>query len=157
MDAAFGSGCVKITPAHDFNDYEIGLRHSLAQINIFTPRAALNDNVPARFRGLDRFEARKRIVAELERGGPARRRSRSTGSWCRAATAAARCSSRYLTDQWYVRIAPLAAPAIAAVESGRTRFVPESWSQDLFRVDAQHQGLVRQPPALVGPPHPGLV
>ncbi|HEX3847854.1 MAG TPA: class I tRNA ligase family protein, partial [Steroidobacteraceae bacterium] len=66
VDASFGSGCVKITPAHDFNDYEIGLRHGLEQINIFTPRAALNDNVPARFRGLDRFEARKRVVAELE-------------------------------------------------------------------------------------------
>ena len=66
VDPAFGSGCVKITPAHDFNDYEIGQRHQLPLINIFTPRATLTDTVPARFRGLDRFEARKRVVAELE-------------------------------------------------------------------------------------------
>ena len=69
VDPAFGSGCVKITPAHDFNDYDIGIRHGLPQINIYTPRAALNENVPERFRGLDRFEARKRIVAELEATG----------------------------------------------------------------------------------------
>ncbi|MBV8742997.1 MAG: class I tRNA ligase family protein, partial [Sinobacteraceae bacterium] len=67
VDASFGSGAVKITPAHDFNDYEIGVRHALAQINILTPRAALNDNVPEAFRGLDRFEARQRVVAELQR------------------------------------------------------------------------------------------
>ena len=71
VDPAFGSGCVKITPAHDFNDYEIGLRHGLEQINIFTPRAALNENVPERFRGLDRFDARKRVIAELDRSGTA--------------------------------------------------------------------------------------
>jgi isoleucyl-tRNA synthetase len=69
VDPAFGSGCVKITPAHDFNDYDIGIRHGLPQINIYTPRAALNENVPERFRGLDRFEARKRIVAELDAAG----------------------------------------------------------------------------------------
>src|ERR1700724_327113 len=69
VDPAFGSGCVKITPAHDFNDYEIGLRHGLEQINIFTPRAALNENVPERFRGLDRFDARKRVIAELTEAG----------------------------------------------------------------------------------------
>jgi valyl-tRNA synthetase len=74
----FGSGCVKITPAHDFNDYEIGLRHHLPQINIFTPAAALNDNVPERFRGLDRFVARDRIVAELAGPGSSSG-SRSTG------------------------------------------------------------------------------
>src|SRR5215469_4646857 len=69
VDPAFGSGCVKITPAHDFNDYEIGLRHQLQQINIFTPRAALNDNVPERFRGLDRLVARSRLIAELTEAG----------------------------------------------------------------------------------------
>src|ERR1041385_3671366 len=69
VDASFGSGAVKITPAHDFNDYEVGARHGLEQINIFTPTATLNDNVPARFRGLDRFEARKRVVEELQTAG----------------------------------------------------------------------------------------
>src|SRR5580658_3063330 len=69
VDAAFGSGCVKITPAHDFNDYEIGKRHRLPQINIFTPQAQLNDNVPARFVGLDRYDARQCIVDELTQAG----------------------------------------------------------------------------------------
>ena len=93
VDPAFGSGCVKITPAHDFNDYEIGQRHHLALINIFTPRAALNDNVPERFRGLDRFEARARGAGGAGVGGPDREDRQSTASRCRAVTAAARCSS----------------------------------------------------------------
>src|SRR3984893_18537972 len=66
VDPAFGTGCLKVTPAHDFNDYDIGQRHQLALINIFTPRATLADTVPQRFRGLERFEARKRVLAELE-------------------------------------------------------------------------------------------
>ena len=131
VDAAFGSGCVKITPAHDFNDYEIGLRHGLEQINIFTPRAALNDNVPARFRGLDRFEARKRIVAELEAAGLVVRIEKHKLVVPRGDRSGA-VLEPYLTDQWYVRIAPLAAPAIAAVDGGVTRFVPENWAKTYF-------------------------
>ncbi|MGH8170273.1 MAG: valine--tRNA ligase, partial [Steroidobacteraceae bacterium] len=131
VDTSFGSGCVKITPAHDFNDYEIGLRHGLEQINILTPRAALNDNVPARFRGLDRFEARKRVVAELEAAGLVAKIEKHKLIVPRGDRSGA-VLEPYLTDQWYVRIAPLAAPAIAAVESGRTRFVPEGWSKTYF-------------------------
>ncbi|MHB8814021.1 MAG: valine--tRNA ligase [Steroidobacteraceae bacterium] len=131
VDASFGSGCVKITPAHDFNDYEIGLRHGLEQINVLTPRAALNDNVPERFRGLDRFEARKRIVAELEAAGLVGKIEKHRLTVPRGDRSGA-VLEPYLTDQWYVRIAPLAAPAIAAVESGRTRFVPEGWSKTYF-------------------------
>jgi valyl-tRNA synthetase len=131
VDAAFGSGCVKITPAHDFNDYEIGLRHGLDQINILTPRAALNDNVPERFRGLDRFEARKRVLAELEAAGLVEKIEKHRLMVPRGDRSGA-VLEPYLTDQWYVRIAPLAAPAITAVESGRTRFVPEGWSKTYF-------------------------
>jgi valyl-tRNA synthetase len=131
VDASFGSGCVKITPAHDFNDYEIGLRHGLEQINIFTPRAALNDNVPARFRSLDRFEARKRIVAELEAAGLVEKIEKHRLVVPRGDRSGA-VLEPFLTDQWYVRIAPLAAPAIAAVESARTRFVPENWAKTYF-------------------------
>ncbi len=131
VDASFGSGCVKITPAHDFNDYEIGQRHGLRQINILTPRAALNDNVPARFRGLDRFEARKRVVAELEAAELLEKIEKHRLMVPRGDRSGA-VLEPFLTDQWYVRIAPLAAPAIAAVESGRTRFVPESWSKTYF-------------------------
>ncbi len=131
VDPAFGSGCVKITPAHDFNDYEIGLRHGLPQINIFTPRAALNEQAPERFRGLDRFEARERIVAELAAAGLLERTEKHKLMVPRGDRSDA-VLEPYLTDQWYVRIAPLAAPAIAAVEQGRTRFVPESWSRTYF-------------------------
>jgi valyl-tRNA synthetase len=131
VDATFGSGAVKITPAHDFNDYEMGLRHSLPQINIFTPDAKLNENAPERFRGLDRFVARKLIVAELEAAGLIEKiephklkvpRGDRTGA----------VVEPYLTDQWYVRIAPLAAPALQAVEDGRIRFVPENWTKTYY-------------------------
>ena len=131
VDASFGSGCVKITPAHDFNDYEIGLRHGLELINIFTPRAALNDNVPARFRGLDRFEARRRIVTELEAAGLVDKIEKHKLVVPRGDRSGA-VLEPYLTDQWYVRIEPLAAPAIAAVENGTTRFVPENWAKTYF-------------------------
>jgi valyl-tRNA synthetase len=131
VDAAFGSGCVKITPAHDFNDYEVGARHGLESINIFTPTASLNDNVPERFRKLDRFEARKRVVAELEQAGLLEKVEKHRHVIPRGDRSGA-VLEPYLTDQWYVKIAPLAAPAIAAVESGRTRFVPENWSKLYF-------------------------
>ncbi|HTX05395.1 MAG TPA: valine--tRNA ligase, partial [Steroidobacteraceae bacterium] len=131
VDASFGSGCVKITPAHDFNDYEIGLRHGLEQINILTPHATLNENVPQRFRGLDRLEARRRVLAELEAAGLLGKTEKHKLVVPRGDRSGA-VLEPYLTDQWYVRIAPLAAPAIAAVESGRTRFVPESWSKTYF-------------------------
>jgi valyl-tRNA synthetase len=132
VDPAFGTGCLKITPAHDFNDYAIGMRHGLPLINVLTPDARLNDNAPPQLRGLDRVEARERILAELEAAGLVERvephklmipRGDRTGA----------VIEPYLTDQWYVRIAPLAAPAIAAVESGRVRFVPENWDKTYFQ------------------------
>jgi valyl-tRNA synthetase len=131
VDPEFGSGVVKITPAHDFNDYEIGLRHGLPQINIFTPRAVLNETVPARFRGLDRFEARKRVVAELEAAGLIERIEKHRLKVPKGDRTGA-VLEPYLTDQWYVKIAPLAAPALEAVESGRTRFVPENWAKTYY-------------------------
>ncbi len=131
VDPSFGSGCVKITPAHDFNDYEIGARHHLPLINIFTPRATLADTVPERWRGLDRFEARRRVVAELEAAGLIEKIEKHRLVVPRGDRSGA-VLEPYLTDQWYVKIAPLAAPAIAAVESGRTRFVPENWSRTYF-------------------------
>jgi valyl-tRNA synthetase len=131
VDPAFGSGCVKITPAHDFNDSEIGQRHQLEPLNIFTPRATLAATVPERFRGLDRFEARKRVLAELEAAGLIERIEKHRLVVPRGDRSGA-VLEPYLTDQWYVKIAPLAAPAIAAVESGRTRFVPENWARTYF-------------------------
>jgi valyl-tRNA synthetase len=131
VDPAFGSGCVKITPAHDFNDYEVALRHDLPLIVIFTPRATLADDVPERFRGLDRFVARERIVAELGAAGLIERVEKHRLVVPRGDRSGA-VLEPYLTDQWYVRIAPLAAPATAAVEAGRTRFVPENWARTYF-------------------------
>jgi len=131
VDPEFGSGVVKITPAHDFNDYEVGLRHGLPLVNIFTPRATLADTVPERFRGLDRFEARKRVLAELEAAGLIERIEKHRYTIPRGDRSGA-VLEPYLTDQWYVKIAPLAQAASAAVSEGRTRFVPEGWARTYF-------------------------
>ncbi len=132
VDPAFGSGCVKITPAHDFNDYEIGRRHGLEMINVLTADAVLNDAVPAAYRGLDRFEARKRVVADLEAAGLLEKTDAHTLPVPRGDRSGA-VLEPWLTDQWYVRIAPIAEPAIRAVEDGRIRFVPENWSKTYFQ------------------------
>jgi valyl-tRNA synthetase len=131
-DPAFGSGCVKITPAHDFNDYEIGKRHSLPMINILTADAALNDEVPEQYRGLDRFEARQRVVTDLAAAGLLEKIDPHSLPVPRGDRSGA-VLEPWLTDQWYVRIAPLAEPAIAAVEDGRIRFVPDNWSKTYFQ------------------------
>jgi valyl-tRNA synthetase len=132
VDPAFGSGCVKITPAHDFNDYEIGKRHGLPLINLFTADAALNDSAPAAYRGLDRFEARKRVVADLDAAGLIEKTDPHTLQVPRGDRSQA-VLEPWLTDQWYVRIAPLAEPAIRAVEDGSIRFVPDNWSKTYFQ------------------------
>ncbi len=131
VDPAFGSGCVKITPAHDFNDYEVGLRHGLPMINIFTLDAALNDEVPPVYRGLDRFEARKRVLADLETAGFLERIEDHKLQQPRGDRSGV-VLEPLLTDQWFVKIQPLADPAIRAVEDGSIRFVPENWSKVYF-------------------------
>ncbi|MFC4528552.1 valine--tRNA ligase [Dyella halodurans] len=146
VDREFGTGCVKITPAHDFNDYAIGQRHHLAPISIFTLDAKVNENAPARYQGLDRFEARKRVLADLEAEGllvetkphklqvPVSQRSDAV-------------IEPMLTDQWFLdlttdelpegRAKPagtiggrkaITEPALDAVRSGEIKFVPENWS-----------------------------
>jgi valyl-tRNA synthetase len=131
VDPEFGTGCVKITPAHDFNDYAVGRRHGLPLINIFTIDAALNENAPAAYRGLDRYAARKRIVADLEQRDLMEKIEPYKLTVPRGDRSHA-VVEPYLTDQWYVRIQPLADPAIAAVENGDIRFVPENWSKTYF-------------------------
>jgi valyl-tRNA synthetase len=131
-DPAFGSGCVKITPAHDFNDYEIGRRHGLPMINVLTADAALGDAAPEGWHGLDRYEARKRVVAEFEALGLLEKVEPHTLPVPRGDRSGA-VLEPWLTDQWYVRIAPLAAPAISAVEDGRIRFVPDNWGKTYFQ------------------------
>ena len=131
VDPEFGSGCVKITPAHDFNDYAVGERHALPMINIFTEQAAINDNAPAAYRGLDRFEARRRVVADLDALGLLVRAQAHQMTVPRGDRSQA-VIEPFLTDQWFVRIAPLAEPAIACVADGRLKFVPENWSKTYF-------------------------
>ncbi|MGD8976082.1 MAG: valine--tRNA ligase [Gammaproteobacteria bacterium] len=131
VDPEFGSGCVKITPAHDFNDYEIGERHGLEKINILDIDARLNDAVPEAYRGLDRFVARERVVADLDALGLLEKIDEHKLMVPRGDRSGA-VVEPYLTDQWYVDIKPLAEPAIAAVEDGRVRFVPENWSKTYF-------------------------
>ncbi|MFZ5791811.1 MAG: valine--tRNA ligase [Pseudomonadota bacterium] len=130
-DPETGSGAVKITPAHDFNDFEVGRRHKLERINIFDADARLNENAPADYRGIDRYEARKRIVADLEQLGFLERiedRVMTIPYGDRSGVVI----EPWLTDQWYVDAATLAKPAIEAVEQGRTRFVPEQWTKTYF-------------------------
>ena len=140
VDAAFGTGCVKITPAHDFNDYAIGQRHALPMITVLTPTAHIAENTPDAYRGLDRFVARKKIVADLDALGllveikphtlmvPRGDRTQSV-------------IEPMLTDQWFVDLtrdeqadgrkggkAAITNPALACVADGRVQFVPENWS-----------------------------
>jgi valyl-tRNA synthetase len=131
VDPEFGTGCVKMTPAHDFNDYEIGKRHGLEMINVLTDDAAINDAAPEAYRGLDRFEARQRIVEDLDKLGLLEKVEDYAQKLPRGDRSGA-VVEPYLTDQWYVDIQPLAKPAIEAVESGRIRFVPENWSKTYF-------------------------
>ncbi len=131
VDPAFGSGCVKLTPAHDFNDYEVGQRHGLPLINMLTADAKIADSAPAAYRGLDRFAARRRIVADLEAAGLLEKVEPHRLTIPKGDRSGA-VLEPWLTDQWYVRIAPLAAPAIRAVEEGRIRFVPANWDRTYF-------------------------
>jgi valyl-tRNA synthetase len=131
VDPEFGTGCVKITPAHDFNDYEVGQRHALEKINVLTIDAAINENAPAQYLGMDRYVARKQIVADLEELGLIEKIEPHKLMVPRGDRSHA-VVEPYLTDQWYVKIAPLAEPAIAAVENGDIKFVPENWSKTYF-------------------------
>ena len=127
----FGSGCVKITPAHDFNDYAVGQRHAMEVINLFTPDARMNDNAPVAYRGLDRFVARKRIIEDLQRLGLVEKIEQHVHRPPRGQRSGT-IIEPYLTDQWFVKIAALAQPAIAAVREKRIRFVPEQWENLYF-------------------------
>jgi len=131
VDPEFGTGCVKITPAHDFNDYDIGQRHGLPQHNIFDDNAAINDSAPATYRGMDRFEARKQVISDLHALGLLEKTEDYTLKIPRGDRSGT-IVEPYLTNQWYVKIGPLAEPAIEAVESGKIRFVPENWSKTYF-------------------------
>jgi valyl-tRNA synthetase len=130
-DPTTGSGAVKITPAHDFNDFEVGRRHGLALINIFDRDARLNEDAPEAYRGLDRFEARKRILADLEPLGLIAQVDPHT-YMVPYGDRSGVVIEPWLTDQWYCDAATLAKAPIAAVETGRTVFVPKNWENTFF-------------------------
>lgn len=130
-DPEQGSGAVKITPAHDFNDFEVGKRNNLEMINILDENACINENAPESYQGLDRYEARKRVVADLDAGGflekvEPHKHSLPYGDRSNVVI------EPWLTDQWYVDAATLAKPAIEAVETGKTEFVPKTWEKTYF-------------------------
>jgi valyl-tRNA synthetase len=131
VDKDFGTGCVKITPAHDFNDYEMGQRHQLPMINIFDKNAHLNEAVPQAYQGLERFIARKQIVADLDALGLLEKIEPHQLKVPRGDRSGV-VIEPYLTDQWYVRTAPLAEQAIAAVENGNIQFVPKQYENMYF-------------------------
>ncbi|WP_414638585.1 valine--tRNA ligase [Arenimonas sp.] len=126
VDRAFGTGVVKVTPAHDFNDYAVGQRHSLPLINILTPEAAINGNAPEKYRGLDRYAARKAVLADLEALGLLVEEKKHKLQVPRG-DRTGQVIEPYLTDQWFVRMETLGAKGLELVESGKVRFVPENW------------------------------
>jgi valyl-tRNA synthetase len=130
-DPEQGSGAVKITPAHDFNDFEVGRRNNLPMINIFDAHACLNENVPEVYRGMERFEARKRIVADLDALGLVEKIEPHLNKVPYGDRSGV-VIEPWLTDQWYVDAKTLAKEAVAAVEDGRTKFVPANWSKTYF-------------------------
>ena len=130
-DPAKGTGAVKITPAHDFNDFEVGRRHGLPAINILTADARISDAAPEAYRGLERFAARKRIVADLEALGALVQVEPHTHMVPHGDRSGVPIEP-WLTTQWYVDAAKLAGPAIEAVEQGRTVFVPKAWEKTYF-------------------------
>ena len=130
-DMEKGSGAVKITPAHDFNDFEVGRRHELELINIFDEKAKLNKNVPEKFVGLDRYEARKIIVAQMEELGLLSLVEDTTHVVPHGDRSQVPLEP-WLTDQWYCNAKILAQEPIKAVQDGRTRFVPKNWENTFF-------------------------
>ncbi len=131
VDKEFGTGCVKITPAHDFNDYDVGNRHNLELINIFNDNASLNENSPQAYRGMDRYEARKQVVADLEALNLIQEIEGHKMVVPRGEKSGV-VVEPYLSDQWFVKIKPLAEPAIKAVEDGHIEFIPKNYENTYF-------------------------
>ncbi len=130
VDKEFGSGAVKVTPAHDFNDFEMGIRHGLEKLNVFTEDGRMNENA-GHFEGQDRFECRKNLVKELEEGGwlaKVEEYKTSIGHCYRCKTIV----EPYLSMQWFVKTQDLAKPAISAVKKGETRIIPKPWENTYF-------------------------
>ncbi|HEX6926243.1 MAG TPA: valine--tRNA ligase [Longimicrobiaceae bacterium] len=128
VDPEFGTGAVKITPAHDPNDFDMGRRHGLEAIDVMTPEASLSDRAPEQFRGLDRFAARAAVVEALQAAGLVEK----IEAHRHAVPHCYRCNTVVeprLSEQWFVKMKPLAEPALAAAREGRLRFIPDRWTK----------------------------
>jgi len=130
-DPEKGTGAVKITPAHDFNDFEVGKRHGLAQINVLDAYGKIDGDVPEAYRALDRFEARKKVVSDIDALGLLEKIEPTTHTVPHGDRSGV-VVEPFLTDQWYVNAGELAKPAMAAVENGKTVFVPKNWEKTYF-------------------------
>ncbi len=126
VDREFGTGVVKVTPAHDFNDYQVGQRHGLPMINILTPDAAINDNAPEQYRGLDRYAARKRVLEQLDAAGLLVEEKKHTLQVPRG-DRSGQAIEPYLTDQWFVKMDELGARGLELAVDGDVKFVPGNW------------------------------
>jgi valyl-tRNA synthetase len=131
VDQDFGTGCVKITPAHDFNDYEMAQRHNLPIINIFNDDAHLNESTPTAYAGMERFDARRKIIADLDGLGLLEKIDDHKLKVPRGDRSGV-VIEPYLTDQWYVKTSPLAKKAVVAVENGDIEFVPKQYENMYF-------------------------
>ena len=131
VDVEFGTGCLKITPAHDFHDYDIGVRHNLERVSVLTKQGTMNDNVPNVYRGLDRFEARSRIVDELARQHLLEKVEEYEVQVPRGERSGV-IVEPLITEQWFVDVQPLADPAIKKVEDGSIEFLPKRWENVYF-------------------------
>ncbi len=131
VDKEFGTGCVKITPAHDFNDYEVGQRHALELINIFDENAHINANAPDAYRGMERFAARKKVVEDIQALGLLEKIEPHKLKVPRGDRSGV-VIEPYLTNQWYVKTATLAEKAISEVENGNIQFVPSQYENMYF-------------------------
>lgn len=130
-DPEHGSGAVKITPAHDFNDFEVGKRHKLQMINIFDINAHMNENVPEEYRGMERFAARKKILKELEELELIEKVDNITHTVPHGDRSGV-VIEPYLTDQWYVDAKKMSLPVVDAIKSGKTEMVPKNWEKITF-------------------------
>lgn len=128
-----GSGAVKITPGHDFNDYEVGRRHKLSALNLFTLDGKVSQDAPESYRGLDRFVARKKIVADMEALGLLEKVEPVSHAVPHDEKTKTVELEPMLTEQWYLNVRPLADKALAAVRDGRTKFVPQRFEDEYFR------------------------
>jgi len=130
VDPEFGTGTVKITPAHDFNDYEIGLTNNLKQVNIFNERAKINENIP-KYQGLDRYECRKKVIEDLKNSGLLKKTEKHSLAIGRHDRCKVVIEPR-ISEQWFVKMKPLAEMAIKVVENHNIRFLPENWEKVYF-------------------------